>query len=77
MKLSREVALQLEDPAYANFVRNAVEFGKANGVNVIAQGIEIEEMVSAFIDLGVIFGQGFHLGRPESIETYIPPTDDA
>ena len=64
MKLSREVALQLEDPAYANFVRNAVEFGKANGVNVIAQGIEIEEMVSAFIDLGVIFGQGFHLGRP-------------
>jgi EAL domain-containing protein (putative c-di-GMP-specific phosphodiesterase class I) len=76
LKLSREVAYQLEDPAFASFVRNTVEFGKANRVNVIAQGIEIEEMIRAFMDLGVMFGQGFHLGRPQPIETYIPPTDD-
>jgi EAL domain-containing protein (putative c-di-GMP-specific phosphodiesterase class I) len=76
MKLSREVALQLEDPVFADFVRKAVEFGKANRVNVIAQGIEIEEMVPAFMALGIAFGQGFHLGRPEPIETYIPPENE-
>ncbi len=38
------------------------------GAAVIAEGIERQEELSALIDLGVIYGQGFLLGRPMEME---------
>lgn len=40
----------------------------ANGMNVdlIAEGIESEEEALALLDIGVKYGQGYHLGRPAS-----------
>jgi EAL domain-containing protein (putative c-di-GMP-specific phosphodiesterase class I) len=74
MKLSREVTQNIAELRFSDFIRKAVEFGKANQVNVIAQGIEKEEEVPALMGLGVTLGQGFHLGKPEPMETYIPST---
>jgi EAL domain-containing protein (putative c-di-GMP-specific phosphodiesterase class I) len=37
------------------------------GASVIAEGIETEDELRALTDLGVPYGQGFHLGRPVPI----------
>ena len=39
-------------------------FAKALGATVIAEGIETAGQVAALIELGVAFGQGYHLARP-------------
>jgi EAL domain-containing protein (putative c-di-GMP-specific phosphodiesterase class I) len=38
------------------------------GASVIAEGIERQEELLALIDIGVIYGQGFLLGRPMELE---------
>jgi EAL domain-containing protein (putative c-di-GMP-specific phosphodiesterase class I) len=38
------------------------------GASVIAEGIERPEELSALIDIGVSYGQGFLLGRPMELE---------
>ena len=41
------------------------DFGKNAGILVIAEGIETEEELDTLIDLGVGYGQGFFLGKPD------------
>ncbi len=38
---------------------------RAIGATVVAEGIHSEDEVRALMDLGVVFGQGFHLARPD------------
>ena len=42
-----------------------VSFATEMGQTVIAEGIEDEDTVTALDALGVCFGQGYHLGRPQ------------
>ncbi len=46
------------------FVRTVLELARTLGLTVIAEGVESEAQVSALLELGCPFGQGFHLGRP-------------
>ena len=41
-----------------------VQTARADGIGVIAEGIEDLETLDMLRDLGVVFGQGFHFGRP-------------
>ncbi|HWC65736.1 MAG TPA: EAL domain-containing protein, partial [Thermoanaerobaculia bacterium] len=41
-----------------------LSFARKTNTHVIAEGIETEEELDTLIDLGVPYGQGFHLGRP-------------
>jgi EAL domain-containing protein (putative c-di-GMP-specific phosphodiesterase class I)/DNA-binding NarL/FixJ family response regulator len=41
-----------------------ISFAEKSGVTIIAEGIERAAELNALIELGVSFGQGFHLGRP-------------
>jgi EAL domain-containing protein (putative c-di-GMP-specific phosphodiesterase class I)/CheY-like chemotaxis protein len=43
-----------------------ISFAEKIGATIVAEGIEREEEVVALRALGVHFGQGFYLGRPES-----------
>ncbi|MBY4895977.1 phosphodiesterase [Cupriavidus sp. AU9028] len=45
-------------------MRSLLDLGGTLGASVIAEGIETADELAVLRDLGVPFGQGFHLGRP-------------
>jgi PAS domain S-box-containing protein len=45
-----------------------VSFTDSIGVHVVAEGIESADGVEMLSDLGIRFGQGFHLGRPAPLD---------
>jgi len=49
-------------------VKAIVTLSRAIGATVIAEGIHIQEEAAALEHLGVDFGQGFYLARPETPE---------
>jgi EAL domain-containing protein (putative c-di-GMP-specific phosphodiesterase class I)/GGDEF domain-containing protein len=52
------------DPVKLQFVRSIREIAERSGTKVIAEGIEAEAELLVLRDLGVDFGQGYHLARP-------------
>jgi EAL domain-containing protein (putative c-di-GMP-specific phosphodiesterase class I) len=56
------------DPVRRALARALVTFGKEVGAEVIAEGIETAAELAVLIDLGISYGQGFHLARPGSPE---------
>jgi diguanylate cyclase (GGDEF)-like protein len=46
-------------------VRSIQEIARKSATLVIAEGIETESELLALRDIGVAFGQGYHLGRPD------------
>ena len=52
------------DPVKLQFVLSIQEIAERSGTRVIAEGIETEAELLVLRDLGVGFGQGYHLGRP-------------
>jgi EAL domain-containing protein (putative c-di-GMP-specific phosphodiesterase class I)/GGDEF domain-containing protein len=65
LKLDRALISQIDKDRFRwNLVRYLVQFAKSCGVQVIAEGIEREEEAQAVREIGVCFGQGFHLGKP-------------
>jgi len=47
----------------------ALAFARASDAAVIAEGIEDQRTLDMLADLGVAFGQGYHLGRPAALTT--------
>ena len=45
----------------------ALAFAAASGAEVIAEGIEDERSLELLVELGVGYGQGYHLGRPAAL----------
>lgn len=54
----------LGDETYMAFVKSIVTLAQSLGVSTIAEFIENEEVLAAVEELGIDFGQGYHLGRP-------------
>lgn len=62
MSLVRDVHVSLVN---REMVKAIVSLGRGIGATVIAEGIQSEEEVRALQAMGVGYGQGFHLARPE------------
>lgn len=56
------------DPIRRALASSLITFADEIGASIVAEGIESEEEVSALRELGVAFGQGYHLGRPAAPE---------
>ena len=54
------------DPVKLQFVRSIQEIAEKSDTLVIAEGIETQAELLVLRDLGVGFGQGYHLGRPHA-----------
>ncbi|HZX27789.1 MAG TPA: GGDEF domain-containing protein [Telluria sp.] len=52
------------DPVKLQFVRSIQEIAEQSNTLVIAEGIETQAELLVLRDLGVRYGQGYHLGRP-------------
>jgi diguanylate cyclase len=65
LKIDRSFVLNMcTNAADAMIVRSTIDLGHNLGLQVIAEGIETQEILDALRELGCDVGQGFHLGRP-------------
>ena len=53
------------DPLRQALVAGLAYFGDRAGPQLVAEGVEREEEAQCLLDIGVEFGQGYLLGRPE------------
>jgi len=58
------------DPRRQAMIVGIDHFSLTTHCQLIAEGIETEEEARTLIDLGIEFGQGYWLGRPEPVETW-------
>jgi EAL domain-containing protein (putative c-di-GMP-specific phosphodiesterase class I)/putative methionine-R-sulfoxide reductase with GAF domain len=69
IKLDRVMTRDIDsDPVRRALARALVTFGNEVGAEVIAEGIETASELAVLIDLGIAYGQGFHLARPGRLE---------
>ncbi|MCE9632933.1 MAG: GGDEF domain-containing protein [Methylophilales bacterium] len=62
------------DPIKLQFVRSIQEIARKAGALVIAEGIENEGELIAVRDIGIAFGQGYHIAKPNPYLSWaIPP----
>jgi EAL domain-containing protein (putative c-di-GMP-specific phosphodiesterase class I) len=64
IKLDRVLTGSIGSPSAHAFLRGLAAFADESGVPLLAEGIEEEETVEFLVNLGIQFGQGYHLGRP-------------
>jgi diguanylate cyclase len=70
LKIDRSFVINMStDGADAMIVRSTIDLGHNLGLQVVAEGVETQEVQDALRDLGCDVGQGFHLGRP------MPPSE--
>ncbi|HET9731970.1 MAG TPA: EAL domain-containing protein [Acidimicrobiales bacterium] len=68
IKLDRQLTVDIEaDPVRRALAKALVSFASESGAQVVAEGIENGAALQTLKDLGISYGQGFHLGRPEPV----------
>ncbi len=55
------------DPVKLQFVKSIQEIAEKSGTLVIAEGIETQSELLLIRDLGVVYGQGYHISRPAAV----------
>lgn len=72
VKLDRAfVLLEEKNNQFHNIISNLIRMLKDMGMDVLVEGIETEEMVKRFIELGVDEIQGFYFSRPLPKSDYL------
>jgi EAL domain-containing protein (putative c-di-GMP-specific phosphodiesterase class I) len=67
IKIDRDIVLGLaRDDAKRALVEAFVSFGRRIGAKLLAEGIEKRADLAALTELGVDYGQGYLLGRPQA-----------
>ena len=54
-----------KDPMKYALVKGLVEIANYSSMNILAEGIETREELNTLLKLGVVYGQGFYLGKPK------------
>lgn len=74
LKLDRELIENIShDRVRQNLIRFFLRFATLSGVKLIAEGIEREDELAMLMELGVVYGQGYLLGRPGSRDQELRP----
>jgi EAL domain-containing protein (putative c-di-GMP-specific phosphodiesterase class I) len=58
-----------ENPASRHVVLGIVNLAQGFGLKTVGEGVEDRETLDLLRELGVDYGQGFHIGRPSPLET--------
>jgi EAL domain-containing protein (putative c-di-GMP-specific phosphodiesterase class I) len=58
----------IDNPADAAIVTSVYQLGRALGFDVVAEGVEDQRTADALAALVGIVGQGWHFGRPMTVE---------
>lgn len=71
IKLDRDLVIGIEDDLVRQSLAAAlVSFAAGLGASVVAEGIETQAAADRLLELGVRYGQGFLLGRPEPVTAW-------
>ncbi|MBY0113176.1 MAG: GGDEF domain-containing protein [Phycisphaerales bacterium] len=74
LKLDRELIEGIHrDRVRQNLIRFFLRFATLSGVKLIAEGIEQNDELATLMDLGVVYGQGYLLGRPGARDQKLAP----
>jgi EAL domain-containing protein (putative c-di-GMP-specific phosphodiesterase class I) len=67
IKIDREIVsgIRLDDAKQA-LVEAFVSFGRRIGAHLVAEGIETRSDLATLVELGVEFGQGYLIGKPDA-----------
>ncbi|MEM9037433.1 MAG: EAL domain-containing protein [Actinomycetota bacterium] len=73
LKIDRSfVADMLTDDSDLAIVRSTIDLGHALGLQVVAEGVETEEIMAALAELGCHVAQGFGIARPMAASELLP-----
>ena len=72
VKIARRLTSNVHRPGARAAVRAVIAFAESLGAQTVAEGIETEEQAQQLTLLGCTLGQGWHLGRPQFLETVRP-----
>jgi diguanylate cyclase (GGDEF)-like protein len=71
LKIAKELILPLQHmPDQTNVVRSVITIAKSLGVDVLAEGVETNDISLQLIELGCPMQQGFFFARPVSIDQF-------
>jgi EAL domain-containing protein (putative c-di-GMP-specific phosphodiesterase class I)/CheY-like chemotaxis protein len=59
------------DPRRRALASSLTTFADEMGIGVVAEGVETERQLETLASLGVRYCQGYHLGRPQPLETWL------
>jgi EAL domain-containing protein (putative c-di-GMP-specific phosphodiesterase class I) len=69
IKIDRSFVMGMcEDASDATIVRSTIDLGRNLGLDVVAEGVETQEVWDALRSLGCSLAQGYLLGRPAPAE---------
>ncbi|MDQ7082448.1 MAG: GGDEF and EAL domain-containing protein [Aquificota bacterium] len=68
VKISGDLIKDLSDTRIKTLCRAIVEFCRGLGTEVIAESVSSEEILRSVREIGIRFGQGFHLGKPATLD---------
>jgi EAL domain-containing protein (putative c-di-GMP-specific phosphodiesterase class I) len=72
VKIDRELTTGIEDDLVRQALTTAlVVFAARLEADVVAEGIETSQALDRLVELGVNYGQGYHLGRPMRIDQLV------
>ena len=72
LKIDGSIITKLQGPSSdAYFVKAIVDMCKGLGIETVAEYIENERLLDIVRESGVDFAQGFYLGRPEPLATWV------
>ncbi len=72
MKIDRNfINTMLTSATDMEIVRSSIKLAHSLGMDVVAEGIETDEVRRELIALGCNFGQGWHFGRPSSLKNIV------
>lgn len=74
LKIDRSFIHNIDlDAGDAAIVDAIVKLGGSFDMEVVAEGVETAAQTDMLLQLGCIVGQGYHFGRPQPFETFVPP----
>lgn len=68
VKLGGHITQNVDDPVFRSLIRGTVLAANQMKIKVVAEGIENQNQMDALLELGVHWGQGYHLGPPVTLE---------
>ncbi|MBX3170805.1 MAG: EAL domain-containing protein [Candidatus Eremiobacteraeota bacterium] len=68
VKLGGHITQNVDEPVFRSLIRGAVLAANQMKIKVVAEGIENQNQLDALIELGVHWGQGYHLCAPVTLE---------
>jgi diguanylate cyclase (GGDEF)-like protein len=70
IKIATSFTQRVDEVGPRATVLAALAFAQASGAEVIAEGIEDQRTLDLLQELGVAYGQGYHLGRPAALTSF-------